>query len=84
MRTTVELPTELLRAAKIRAAERGETLKELFSRAVANELGFHVYAERQRVELPIVGAAGEPTVEFTNADIEDVLAAEDAGRYASR
>src|SRR5580765_3417696 len=39
MRTTVELPPELMRAAKARSAELGESLKSLFARAVAAELG---------------------------------------------
>lgn len=82
MRTTVDLPDDLLRAAKSRAAARGESLKELFARAVAHELGFR--AGRRgigRVVLPLVGRAGTPTVSVSNADIEEALAAEDAARY---
>ncbi|MDP2390838.1 MAG: hypothetical protein Q8N52_10975, partial [Acidobacteriota bacterium] len=39
MRTTVELPPELMRAAKARAAEEGESLKDWFTSAVARALG---------------------------------------------
>ena len=58
MRTTVELPRELLRRAKACAAERGETLKTLLTRAVATELGRTGAAEPpepRRVELPLFG-----------------------------
>ena len=85
MRTTIDLPDDLMRAAKSRAAERGESLKELFARAVAHELG--VMAGRRpsgRVVLPLVGHRSAPRVSVTNADIEDALAAEDAERYRGR
>jgi hypothetical protein len=85
MRTTVDLPAELMRAAKSRAAERGESLKDLFARAVAHELG--LMAGRRaggRVVLPLVGRDSEPKVNVTNADIEEALAAEDAERYDGR
>lgn len=39
IRTTVMLSPELMRAAKARAAERGETFKDLLTRAVRKELG---------------------------------------------
>ena len=38
MRTTVVLPPDLLRQAKIRAAERGESLKSFMTRAADAEL----------------------------------------------
>jgi hypothetical protein len=38
MKTTVELPDELLIAAKKRAAETGTTLKEIFERSLRREL----------------------------------------------
>ena len=84
MRTTVDLPDQLMRAAKAEAAQRGESLKDLFARAVAHEL--RIEAARtsgKRVNLPLIRGTG-PEVTLTNADIEAVLAAEDAKRYGSR
>jgi hypothetical protein len=84
MRTTVDLPEELMRAAKAEAAQRGESLKDLFARAVAHELRIDaVQPSRKRVTLPLIRGTG-PRVTLTNADIEAVLAAEDAERYTSR
>lgn len=84
MRTTVQLPTELLRAAKAEAAARGETLKEFLTRAVANELGnTSGPATSTRVELPLVGGARPDAVDLTNAEIEAIIAAEDAEKYGS-
>lgn len=84
MRTTVQLPTELLRAAKAEAAARGETLKRFLTRAVANELGSTSGTTVDtRVELPLVGTARPGTVDLTNAEIEAIIAAEDAEKYGS-
>jgi hypothetical protein len=38
MRTTIDIPDELLRKAKIRAAERGIKLKDLFTASLIKEL----------------------------------------------
>ncbi|WP_129668324.1 hypothetical protein [Phytoactinopolyspora endophytica] len=82
MRTTVDLPDDLIRAAKARAAERGESLKELFTRVLSREVRTPAsQREGGSVSLPLVGGAGGPSVDVTNADIEAALAAEDAERY---
>jgi Bacterial antitoxin of type II TA system, VapB len=38
VKTTIEINDDLLRQAKIRAAERGETLRELVERGLRHEL----------------------------------------------
>src|SRR5262245_18618868 len=84
MRTTVDLPTPLFRRAKARAAQRGETLRELLTRAVEAEVGAAVPAGSKwhhadgRVKLPLIGTAGGPKVNLTNADLEEILARDDA------
>ena len=79
MRTTVVLPSELLRAAKSRSAERGESLKALLTRAVEAELGRPSLPTGigPRVGLPLFGGSG-PAVRRSNADLERVLADADA------
>lgn len=84
MRTTIDLPAELMRAAKTHAAARGESLKELFTRAIVHEVGAPASrASRGRMVLPLVGQGAEPHVNVTNADIEAVLSAEDAERHVA-
>ena len=86
MRTTVDLPPTLMRAAKARAAEEGESLKDLVNRAVAREVGLPatVTGKTGRVTLPLIARDATPTVLITNDDIADVLEAGDAERFASQ
>jgi hypothetical protein len=85
MRTTIDMQDTLLRAAKIRASERGETLKDLINRAIAHELGLSAAprAKAGRVRLPLVGRGTEPKVLITNEDIADAFDAEDVARYST-
>lgn len=73
------LPPDLMREAKARSAERGETLKALLTRAVEAELGRRAppTAPRARVALPIFGRDEEPRVGPSNVDLERALAGAD-------
>jgi hypothetical protein len=73
MRTTVVFPPDLIRAAKARSAELGESLKTLLTRAVAAELGRDTRAPA-RVTLPLFGRADASRVKPSNADLEQALA----------
>jgi hypothetical protein len=85
MRTTIDVPDALMRAAKARAAERGESLKDLMNRALAHELGLPSGATRKtgRVTLPLIARDAAPAVLVTNDDIAAELEAEDIERYSS-
>lgn len=82
MRTTIDLPSDLMQAAKVRAAQRGESLKDLFARAIAHEVGNPGRARPAgRLTFPLIGRDSEPRVAVTNADIAAVFEAEDTERY---
>jgi hypothetical protein len=85
MRTTIEMPPTLMRAAKARAAEEGESLKDLVNRAVAREVGLPAAPREKagRVTLPLIGRDNTSAVLITNDDIADALNAEDVERFAS-
>jgi hypothetical protein len=85
MRTTIDMPDTLMRAAKARAAERGESLKDLVNRALAHELGLPSGATRKtgRVALPLLARDAAPTFLVTSDDIAAALDAEDIERYSS-
>ena len=78
MRTTVELPPDVMRAAKARAAAQGESLKEWFTRAVSAALGTSPRrASKADVPWPVFGKLGGKKVRLTNADIAAFEAADD-------
>ena len=83
MRTTIDMPTTLMRAAKARAAEQGESLKDLVNRAVAHEVGVPATPKGKvgRVTLPLIARDATPAILVTNEDIEDALDAEDVERF---
>jgi hypothetical protein len=83
MRTTIDLPPTLMRAAKARAAEEGETLKDLVNRAVARELGLPATPREKagRVTLPLIARDARPTVIVTNDDIADAFDADEVERF---
>jgi hypothetical protein len=85
MRTTIDIPTNLMRAAKARAAEDGESLKDLVNRAVAREVGIPATpkAKRGRVTLPLIARDATSAVLITNDDIADALEADDVERFGS-
>jgi hypothetical protein len=85
MRTTIDMPDTLMRAAKARAAEHGESLKDLVTRALAHELRLPAGATRKtgRVMLPLIARDAAPAVLVTNDDIAAALEAEDIERYSS-
>ena len=74
-----------MRAAKARAAERGESLKDLVNRAVAHEIGLPATSKGKmgRVKLPLIARDAEPTVLVTNEDIAGALDAEDVERCSA-
>jgi hypothetical protein len=84
MRTTIDLPLDLMQAVKIAAAERGLSLKELFSRALAREVATGVQPPKKgRVRFPLIGTSDTThTVDISNADIQEALGDVDAGKYA--
>ncbi len=86
MRTTIDVPPALMRAAKARAAERGESLKDLVNRAVAHEVGVPSAPKGKagRVALPLIARDAAPSVLITNDDIADALGAEDVDRHAAQ
>jgi hypothetical protein len=80
MRTTIELPTELLKRAKAEAVARGESLKSLFTKAIAAEVGSgrHHAGANARVKLPVFGDPNGSRVAVTNADIEKAFSNDEA------
>ena len=84
MRTTLDLPDDLVRAVKIRAVEENRRLKDtvadLLRRGLSQEGGRQATV-RRRLKLPLVECAHEarPDEEMTPDRVAEVLLDEEAG-----
>ncbi len=84
MRTTLDLPDDLLRSAKIAAVQRGTTLRDLVTSALRREL---VAAPRPLASkgMPRIKLApNAPILRMTTAAIKAQAAKEDAADDAAR
>ena len=73
MRTTIDLPNDLFRQAKSKAALRGETLKEFVQTAIEKEVSVEVPTASFRVKLPLIKSKKPKSLSLTNAEIENLL-----------
>ncbi len=84
MKTTLELPDELMRAVKIRAAQENRRLKDVLAEVIRSGLAQPRPAEGslRRVVLPLVECAHEasPDTEMTPERVAEVLLAEELPR----
>ncbi len=83
MRTTLDLPDDLLRRAKIAAVERGTTLRGLVGAALERELAIpRSKAPRpRRTRFPIFSSRAPGSLALTNAAIARLEAEEDRRRH---
>ncbi len=80
MRTTIELPDDLLRLAKVAAAERGSTFRELVMQGLRKVLS-EASEKPSASQLPKLPVKGRKAYDLSNEEIESLLMAEDAKRY---
>lgn len=72
MRTTIELPDELLTRAKVEAVSSGISLREFFIQAVQQKLA----PERKKIrrDPPVIGSADGPLIRaVTREEIDEAL-----------
>jgi hypothetical protein len=69
MRTTIELPDELLARAKSRAALEGVSLKRFFIEAV--ELKLSPPVKKRRLQIPVIDSGGPTIPDLTPEQIEE-------------
>ena len=86
MKTTLDLPDDLVRAVKIRAAEENRKLKDIIAdllrRGLAQRRG-EPTAVGSRLRLPLIECAHEarPGEEMTPERVAEVLLEEEAGAH---
>ncbi len=79
MRTTVDIPDQILRRAKAAAALEGKSLKVFLTEAVVHELQRSAIKKisRKRVLLPLVPSKHPGTLRLTAEKIAQALSQED-------
>lgn len=83
MRTTLDLPDDILRRAKIAAVERGSTLRQLITDALQHELEGRSAAKPRRITGPLVTLSDDaPLRHLSPDDVKrlDTEAVQDAER----
>lgn len=89
MKTTLELPDDLMRAVKIRAVNEGRRLKDVMADIIKHGLAQPPGAAAtppRKVQLPLVACAHDapPQEEMTAERVAEVLSQEEATRDAVR
>lgn len=82
MRTTLELPDDILRRAKIEAVERGSTLRQLVIDALQREIARPERPRKRITKPPVKLAADAPLRRLSpeaikRVDAEDLLRSEE-------
>ncbi len=78
MRTTFDLPDELVKRAKIAAVKRGSTLRDLVAEALRRLLADQAAPERKRMtEPPVTLPPGHTIPIRTNSEIAKIFEQED-------
>ena len=83
MRTTLDLPDELMKRAKIKAVERGTSLRDLVGAALERELNGPSEPKpmRKRARFPIFDSKAPGALRLSNAGIAKLEGDEDRRRH---
>jgi hypothetical protein len=80
MRTTLDLPEDLMKRAKIAAVKRGSTLRDLVAEGLRRLLAEQAGPERKRMtEAPIKLAPGHTIPIRSNSELASIFEQEDIG-----
>ncbi|MCB1123461.1 MAG: hypothetical protein KJT03_18050 [Verrucomicrobiae bacterium] len=82
MRTSIDIPDDLFKKAKITAAQQGVSIKELVIRGLQKTLN-EQSAKPDASRLPKLPAGKRKAYDLSNEQIQSLLAAEEAGWYGS-
>lgn len=78
MRTTFDLPDDLMKRAKIAAVRRGSTLRDLVAEALRKLLADQGQPQRQRMDQPPIKLPAGHTIPVrSNAEIAQLFEQED-------
>jgi len=79
MKTTLDLPEELVREMKIRAAREGRKLREVATEVIQKGLSMSAPAKKvasKRIKFPLF-KGGKATQQFTPEELDEILLQEE-------
>jgi hypothetical protein len=82
MRTTVDLPGDLVKRAKIAAVQRGTSLREFIGQALERELAIQPPSRRRMTAPPVTLRNGTVVPALSNTDVAEMFQREDEQRLA--
>ena len=75
MRTTIDIPDEIYRDLKIKAAREGKPVRQIVLRGIHRELNPGVPSlPREKFKIPVIPSSHPGTLHLTNEEIDDILA----------
>jgi len=82
MRTSVDIPDELFKKAKLAAVERGISMRALIIRGLQRSLSENS-VKPDAGRLPKLPTEGRAAYDLSNKDLDAILAAEEANAYGN-
>jgi hypothetical protein len=75
MRTTIDIPDQLYKQVKARAALQGRTVKEFVLKGVEKEMQDTPVkkTKTKRIQLPLIHGKGTQKIDLTNVDMDEIL-----------
>jgi hypothetical protein len=73
MRTTIDIPDELYRSLKVKAAMEGETVREVALRGIIREIVGPASKPVRRLTAPILNSYAPGSIRIDNEQIYDVI-----------
>jgi len=74
MRTTIDIPDEMYRRLKVKAALDGQTVRDIALRAIQRELETAEPRPVRKLHLPLIPSSRPGTLELTNEQIDELTA----------
>jgi hypothetical protein len=73
MRITIDIPDQLYKQVKAKAARQGRTVREIVLKGIEREMRDTPPVKRGRVKLPLIHGKEKRKLDLTNAEIEEIL-----------
>lgn len=74
MRTTVDIPDEIYRRLRVKAAQEGKPVRQIVMRGIQRELAGAEENPVRKLQLPLIRSSRPGTLELTNEQIDELTA----------